>query len=47
MMEVHGATCGGTESKKNPFTAKSDQLQISPVASPEILPTQYEELGFS
>ena len=33
----------------NPFTPKSDQFQISPAASPEILHhvTQCEELGFS
>ena len=31
----------------NPFTPKSDQSQIFPAASPEILYiTQYEELGF-
>ena len=29
----------------NPFTPKSDQFQIFPAASPEIL--HYEELGFS
>ena len=32
----------------NPFTPKSDQVQISPAASPEMYYiTQYEELGFS
>ena len=30
----------------NPFTPKSNQFRLSPAASPEILPTQYEELSF-
>ena len=31
----------------NPFTSKSDQIQISPAASPEITSHSIKELGYS